>query len=237
MHIVKTKRITRKKTVCLAVLGAVAAFGFNSEHGLRLDLAQAQAQVGNWQKLKDTPWMRRLFQKQSAAKFRAEAPKYWDAVNRLLHERLPDLSVKERHELAALFISLCQKYKFSPAMMLGLIHVESSFRPDVESYAGAVGLMQILPSTAVPLARELGLPWRGKESLRDPKFNLRLGFHYLAYLRSRFNERKKYVTAYNWGPGRVGEMIERREQLPLGYYNKIQRSQAAFAAVDPSIGM
>ena len=103
-------------------------------------------------------------------------------VEALFREKLASIGDSELQELSRLFLHLCRQYGFRPAMILGLIEVESAFRPAVESFAGAIGLMQVLPSTAEPIARELGLGWKGKETLADPKANLRIGFHYLSYL-------------------------------------------------------
>lgn len=155
------------------------------------------------------------------------------AIHILFLEKFPSLGEIEVRELSQLFLKLCRQYNFSPALVLGLIHVESDFQPKIESFAGAVGLMQVLPSTGEPIARELGLAWRGKETLWDPKANLQIGFHYLNSLRQRFNGiSQKYVTAYNWGPNRVGYLVQNRRQLPLDYYRKVERQKQQYAFVD-----
>src|ERR1035438_8303474 len=49
------------------------------------------------------------------------------------------------------------EYKMDPLWVMSIIKVESRFAPNVESRKGAVGLMQLLPSTARELAPEIGL--------------------------------------------------------------------------------
>ncbi len=84
-----------------------------------------------------------------------------------------------------------------------VIKAESNGNPTVVSKAGAIGLMQLLPSTGRECAREIGLEeW--KIDLFDPKTNIRLGTHYLAkMLRTFRGEVEIALAAYNWGPGNV----------------------------------
>jgi len=97
------------------------------------------------------------------------------------------------------------RYDVAPETILAVIRIESGFDADATSDAGAVGLMQILPSTAEEVARELRLPWSGGEQLRDPATNIRLGTHYLTKLLARFDDLALALAAYNEGPERVAE--------------------------------
>jgi soluble lytic murein transglycosylase len=97
------------------------------------------------------------------------------------------------------------RYDVAPETILAVIRIESGFDVDATSDAGAVGLMQILPSTAEEVARELRLPWTGGEQLRDPATNIRLGTHYLTKLLARFDDLALALAAYNEGPERVAE--------------------------------
>lgn len=90
-----------------------------------------------------------------------------------------------------------------PYLVAAVINVESSFRPDVVSSAGAVGLMQVVPSTAQPIARDAGI--KGKmdvTALSDPDTNIRIGTLYLAELLARYGgDVKLALAAYNAGMG------------------------------------
>lgn len=91
-----------------------------------------------------------------------------------------------------------------PYAVAGLIRQESFFNPVAESAAGAVGLMQVMPSTATGLARRAGVSGFNARMLRDPATNLRLGSLYLADQMARWNGRLSDVLgAYNGGPTRV----------------------------------
>jgi membrane-bound lytic murein transglycosylase F len=83
-----------------------------------------------------------------------------------------------------------------------LVYQESQFNPNTKSWAGAVGLMQLMPNTA----KQVGIT-----NLKNPEQNIKGGFKYLAYLDKLWNEiitdsteRIKFVLAsYNIGPGHI----------------------------------
>lgn len=92
------------------------------------------------------------------------------------------------------------KYNFSPALVLSLIQHESDFRLDAVSPSGAVGLTQILPSTAIEAAVALGFRPPSKDKLFDPGTNIRLGFSYLASLRNAYGSLDAALAVYRGGP-------------------------------------
>lgn len=104
--------------------------------------------------------------------------------------------------------------RLPPELVLAVIQVESAFRADAVSSAGAVGLMQIMPFWI----RELGLP---ADDLKDPWRNLRYGTtilaHYLAVERGDFT---RALARYNgslgktWYPERVMRAWQRHWRGP-----------------------
>jgi len=98
-----------------------------------------------------------------------------------------------------------RRYDVPPETILAVIRIESGFDVNATSDAGAVGLMQLLPSTAEEVARELRLPFEGSEQLRDPALNIRLGTHYLTKLLNRFDDLSQALAAYNEGPEKVAD--------------------------------
>ncbi len=68
------------------------------------------------------------------------------------------------------------------ALVYALIRQESAFNPEAKSWAGARGLMQIMPRTASYVAGDKNLQGKSKDSLYDPELNLRLGQEYLLHL-------------------------------------------------------
>jgi soluble lytic murein transglycosylase len=93
------------------------------------------------------------------------------------------------------------EYKFDPLWVMAIIRVESRFARSAQSTRGAMGLMQLLPSTARDIAPEIGLTHFKDEDLIDPDINIHLGFHYLAKLQHMFpDDEVAVLAAYNAGP-------------------------------------
>lgn len=88
-------------------------------------------------------------------------------------------------------------------LVLAVGRQESEFDPDAESPAGAVGLLQLLPSTARSVAREAGVAYSPSRLRADPAYNLDLGRRYLARQIADFGSVPLAVAAYNAGPYRV----------------------------------
>lgn len=89
-----------------------------------------------------------------------------------------------------------------PMLVAGLVRQESAFAPDAHSPANAVGLMQLLPSTARRLARQAKIRYV-HERLLDPDYNMRLGTLYVANLEKQFGNIESVLAAYNAGEDRV----------------------------------
>lgn len=89
-----------------------------------------------------------------------------------------------------------RKYGIDPEMFLRLIQQESSFRPDVVSPKGAIGLGQLMPATA----KELGV------DPTDPLQNLEGAAKYLSQQLKRFGSPELALAAYNAGPTRVARL-------------------------------
>ncbi len=91
-----------------------------------------------------------------------------------------------------------------PAILNSIMRAESAFFAQARSTAGAVGLMQVLPSTGRLVAKDLGMPLAVDVKLYDPKTNIALGSHYLSQMLARFNGNLAMAAAaYNAGPGNV----------------------------------
>lgn len=124
---------------------------------------------------------------------------YWDD----LHLRYPLL-----HKDDAL--GAARKASVDSGWVYGIMRAESLFIPDARSHANAIGLMQLLPSTARQVARSIGLGYAGESTLLNPSSNLRLGAEYLRQMRDRFGGNIAMATAaYNAGPHRVNHWLPR----------------------------
>jgi soluble lytic murein transglycosylase len=92
------------------------------------------------------------------------------------------------------------------ALYLAVIRQESNFDHTATSQAGARGLMQLMPQTAIKLAQTLQLP---KDAyIYDPNANIRKGSTYLDQLYSKYGNIILTIAAYNAGPGNVKKWID-----------------------------
>jgi len=110
----------------------------------------------------------------------------------------------------------------SPALVLAVIQVESSGYNFAKSNKGALGLMQLLPTTAAWVAEKIGDPWEGPDSLYESDTNVRLGIAYLRQLVNRYDGSvPRALAAYNWGPGRVSGFIHEGKAVPTRYADRV----------------
>jgi soluble lytic murein transglycosylase len=93
------------------------------------------------------------------------------------------------------------------ALTHGITRQESSFDRNALSYAGARGMMQLMPGTAADWARKLGYGYDGQR-LYDPSYNVMLGSAYFHHLLDVWNGSVPLaVASYNAGVGNVSKWI------------------------------
>jgi soluble lytic murein transglycosylase-like protein len=90
--------------------------------------------------------------------------------------------------------ALCWEYGVDYEMVKAVIQTESDWNHRAVSTSGAIGLMQVLPSTA---KSEFNTP---KQDLFDPYVNVTVGIKYLSELNDRFDDMESTLTAYSHGP-------------------------------------
>lgn len=113
-----------------------------------------------------------------------------------------------------------EKYAVPKELIYAVIKAESNFKCDAESHAGALGLMQMLPSTCEWLAKSHFYEDPSSLSLYDPETNIKYGTYYLQYLFSRFGSWEKAIIAYNWGEGNLTSFLESNNYIE-GKYRSI----------------
>ena len=131
----------------------------------------------------------------------------------VLNMIFPDRFLKEVEEQSKL-------NRLDPLLVLSLMKQESGFKAPIISASGALGLMQLMPFTALDTKKDLRLA-----SLKDPLTNVSVGTKYLSSLMDKYSNNVVYsLAAYNAGPHRVAKwrkdakpdwgMIEFVEAIP-----------------------
>ena len=89
-----------------------------------------------------------------------------------------------------------------------MINAESKFEPNSMSSKGAVGLMQLLPSTASFIAEQENIEYTCSAELKNASTNLLLGIAYVRYLLNKFPDTYTMLCAYNAGEGNVAQWLQ-----------------------------
>jgi len=124
--------------------------------------------------------------------------------------------------IATIFIAICflyplkykdiideysEEFNLDRYAIYSVINIESNYDKKALSKAGAIGLMQLLPSTAADVANRLNI--QEEINLYDEKINIRLGCYYLSYLLDMYdNNMTNALCAYNWGLTNVNNWLQ-----------------------------
>lgn len=97
-----------------------------------------------------------------------------------------------------------------PSFAMAIARQESAWNPQARSHANAIGLMQMLPTTAQATAKNRSLPYQQERDLLSPFKNIMLGTAHLDELNEKYpNNRILIAAAYNAGPHRVERWLAR----------------------------
>lgn len=133
-------------------------------------------------------------------------------------------------------VKYAREYNVDPYLVASVIKVESNFSPEVVSSKGAVGLMQLMPTTAQWVAEKIAMEGVTPEHLKNPDLNIRIGTWYLSSLMKEFHgDLTLVLAAYNGGRGNVAQWLKsgeldgtREEQIPFpetrNFVTKVKKS-------------
>jgi len=120
-----------------------------------------------------------------------------------------------------------REHHLDPALLAAVIYQESKFRSNAKSSSGAIGLMQLTPSTARGIAvRTHGSAFRTSD-LYDPDINIRYGTWYLDNLFKKYRTERLVLAAYNAGQGNVDQWRSHGEPVQFAetraYIKRVER--------------
>ena len=139
-------------------------------------------------------------------------------------------------DLDAIFDAAGLRYNIPPNLLKAVAKAESSFRPNITSGKGAMGLMQLMPATAKYL---------GVTDPYDPEQNIMGGAKYLRQMLDKYDgDITLALAAYNAGPGTISKnggaplQSQLRGYIPkvLGYYygNDIYAGEVSYSSKNSS---
>jgi soluble lytic murein transglycosylase len=123
-----------------------------------------------------------------------------------------------------------------PALLAAVIEAESKFDPTARSDAGAVGLMQLTPTTAKGIAQYTGGSRFRVSDLTNPDINIRYGAWYLGHLLDRYHHDERLaLAAYNAGEANVDRWRREHAGIPFDetrdYVDKVERLKKIYRRV------
>lgn len=99
-----------------------------------------------------------------------------------------------------------KEFNTNSAIIASVANVESNFKENAKSNKGAIGIMQLMPTTAEWIAKKIGEEY-DETKLYVAEYNLKLGSYYLSYLIDYFGDEKLGICAYNAGQGNVASWL------------------------------
>ena len=100
----------------------------------------------------------------------------------------------------------CSRYEIDENLVIAIAYVESKFDANSTSTKGAIGVMQIMPSTAKFIIKKYAIV--GLNDLFNAKTNIEIGVMYLKYLFDKYGDEIIVVASYNAGEGNVQKWLE-----------------------------
>ncbi len=131
-----------------------------------------------------------------------------------------------------------EEFQLESSLVLAIVNIESGFNRFAISSRGAIGLMQLMPSTAEFIADELDIENFSINSLFNSDVNIMFGCYYLRYLSNKFDTYEKVLFAYNAGEGRLYNFLSKSggvfniEDIEINetknYIKKIKKAESVY---------
>jgi soluble lytic murein transglycosylase len=112
-------------------------------------------------------------------------------------------------------------YNVDYRLILAIVKIESNFKHNAVSSKGARGLLQVKPSLAKFIARDIGMQWGGPKTLDEPEKNIKIGVHLFSGLVENFDNITMALHAYHVGPTKLKTILSEKRKPDKSFINLV----------------
>jgi soluble lytic murein transglycosylase len=114
-----------------------------------------------------------------------------------------------------------EDYGVDYRLILAIVKIESNFKHNAVSSKGARGLLQVKPSLAKFIARDIGMQWGGPKTLDEPDKNIKIGVRMFSGLVENFDNITMALHAYHVGPAKLKAILSEKRKPDKGFINLV----------------
>lgn len=155
-------------------------------------------------------------------------------ITELLKNENSDMEDNTAETISHVLYEESSQYGLDYRLILALMKIESNFQHNVVSSRGARGLLQVKPSLAKFIARDLGIKWDGRETLDEPDTNIKIGVWFLSQLMTDFRNTHMALKAYNMGPSKAKELSQDNPHWTKGFPNLVMNEYKKNISIFPN---
>lgn len=142
-------------------------------------------------------------------------------IVQFLKDKNVKLSDNRLESMAGTVYEESRLYDLDYRLVLAIIRVESNFRFNVTSRDGAKGLMQIKPSLAKFISKNIGIEYKNARDLHEPDNNIRLGTYHISKLMEDFENVHAALHAYNVGARKAQKRLVKENEPSTPFTKRV----------------
>ena len=139
------------------------------------------------------------------------------------HMKEEDATIAEDklRSVAKMIYEASEDYSVDYRLVLAIVKIESNFKYNAVSSKGARGLLQVKPSLAKFIARDIGMQWGGPKTLDEPDKNIKIGVHLFSGLVENFDNITMALHAYHVGPTKLKTILSEKRKPDKTFTNLV----------------
>jgi soluble lytic murein transglycosylase len=138
-----------------------------------------------------------------------------------MKEEAATIAEDQLRNVAKMIYEESEDYMVDYRLILAIVKIESNFKHNAVSSKGARGLLQIKPSLAKFIARDIGMQWGGPKTLDEPDKNIKIGVHLFSGLVENFDNITMALHAYHVGPTKLKTILSEKRKPDKSFINLV----------------